>query len=392
MMRTSMYYMFLVYSSLLLFLGLLLENPVPIFVAVPFIFIILFSEMFRFRYVQVKREYTEQRYVEGDVFKIKYELKGYGYFTILDELQEVRGFVHNYEVIVREMKLKDFGRVRFREMVTVSEDIGGMQVYRKITKLKGEMKIYPKIEYVRRFRITPHRTRTLLGDYPSHRKGLGMEFTDIREYRPGDPVRWVNWKASARKDKIMVNEFESERTGDAVILLDARRFYKGREEYEKLLKHSVQAVATLVTYMSRTKNRVGFVMLGETVDWIYPSYGRRARYLILERLLTIKSEKISRVPFEYAKFIVSRFFPPNSFVILISPLLSWDIDNAILELMAKSYDILVISPTLIGEKADFASRILRSEREVRLRRLRLYANVVDWDVEYPLTKVLMVMR
>jgi len=391
-MHTKLFYAFLLYSVLLLFFGLLFQSPVPIFTAIPLLWIMLMAHLFRFEKVKCTRRYRSRRYVEGDVLVLHYKLKGFAYYKIKDALGEYSGFADDNARLKKRIELNEFGKIKLTHLNITSEDVGGMQVITTEARTKDEIKVYPKIEYVRKFSIHPRRTRSLLGDYHSRRKGLGMEFSDIRAYTPGDSMRWINWKATARKNTIMVNEYESERSGDAVILLDVRRFYKGTEEYSKILRYSVRAAATLVTYLSRTKNRVGFVLLGETVDWIYPTYGKRALYLVLEKLLLTKSKKMSHLPFEYAKFIVSRFFPPNSFVILISPLLSWDIDDAIVELMARRYDILVISPSLITENNDFATEILKSERDIRLRRLRLYSTVIDWNVEYPLTKILMVMR
>jgi len=391
-MRTLQYYAFIVYFALLIFLSFVFISPLPIFLSLPFLWLIVFSEFRVGRKIDADREYEEKRYMEGNVTNFKYEIQGKGYYIIRDSLNELRGYCHDRCVINKKTVLSQFGKISFKYMEIYFEDFLGMIADYKKKKDSGELRVYPRIEYMRKLRIKPRKTRNLLGDYPSRRKGRGLEFTDIREYVPGDEMRRVNWKASARRNELMVNEYESERTGDTVILLDVRRFYKGEEEYEKLLKASVRAAATIATYLSRTRSRVGIVLLGESVDWIYPTYGKRAMYLILDRLLYVRSREISHLSFDYGKFIVSRFFPPNSFVILISPLLSWDIDDAIVELLAKNYDILVISPTLVGEKKDLASQILRMEREVRLRRLRVYARVVDWDISYPLTSVLRVIR
>ena len=388
-----MYRAFITYVAIFLALGLILKSPVPVFIAIPFLWIIFFGEFSRFKPLKVYRKIEkEKRFVEGDILSVNYSLDGFGYYRVEDELSTIKGIIRGKVKENKKKELKRFGFLKLREMKIISEDFSGMWEFKEKKKTREGIKVYPRVEYVRKFRIKPRRTRSLLGDYPSRRKGIGTEFTDIREYEVGDPMRRINWKASARKDTLMVNEYESERTGDAVILLDVRRFYKGEEEYEILLEHSVRAAATLVTYLSRTKNRVGLVLLGETVDWVYPAYGKRALLLILERLLRTRSKKMSRVPFEYAKFIVSRFFPPNSFVIVISPLLSWDVDEAIVELLAKKYDVLIISPSIIGSSEDLATKILRTEREVRLRRLRIYARVVDWDIKYPLTKTLMVVK
>ncbi len=391
-MRTLHFYALLLYFALLIFAGIILFSPLAIFLSLPILWLLIFSEILPFRATKFERKFEEKRYVEGNKVKFRYNIEGRGYYFIQDAMNILRGYCKDKCKEKKVVELEKFGKIEFDEAFIYSEDVLGMKAYRKKLKDKGELKIYPKIEYIRKLKIKPRKTRSILGDYPSKRKGIGMEFTDIREYSPGDDMRWINWKASARRDTLMVNEYESERTGDTVILLDARRFLKGSEEYERLLNASVRAAATLATYLSRTRSRVGFVVLGNTVDWIYPAYGKRAMYLILDRLLHIRSEKLSRLTFDYGKFIVSRFFPPNSFVILISPLLSWDIDDAIVELLARGYDILVISPTLIGESDDLASKILRAERDVRLRRLRIYGRVVDWNIEYPLTSLLKVMK
>ncbi len=391
-MRTLTYRAFITYIAIFVSLGLILKSPVPIFIALPFLWIILFGEFSMFNAPTVKRKMEIKRFVEGDTVDTIYEVQGTGYYFVKDELTTIRGVVRKKENVRKKINLNRFGLIKLRKIEVRAEDFAGLYGSDEIIQTKKDMHVYPKIEYVRKFRIKPRKTRSLLGDYPSRRKGIGTEFADIREYHVGDPMRWINWKATGRMDRIMINEFESERTGDAVILLDVRRFYKGEEEYEILLEYSVRAAATLVTYLSRTKNRVGLVLLGETVDWIYPTYGKRAMFLILERLLTTRSEKMSKIPFEYAKFIVSRFFPPNSFIIVISPLLSWDVDEAIVELLAKKYDILIISPSIIGSRDDLATKILKTERDVRLRRLRIYARVIDWNIEYPLTRVLMVVK
>ncbi len=391
-MRTLHFYALVLYFALLIFAGIILFSPLAMFLAIPILWLIIFSEVLPFRPVKFRRKFEERRFVEGNTTEFTYTIKGRGYYYVEDAMNIVRGYCRDRCVVKKKVVLDKFGKVDFKEALVYSEDVLGLKSYGKKIRDKGELRVYPKIEYIRKLKIKPRKTRSILGDYPSRLKGPGMEFADIRDYYPGDDMRWVNWKATARRNKLMVNEYESERTGDTVILLDVRRFLKGSEEYEKLLNASVRAAATLATYLSRTRSRVGFVVLGNTVDWIYPTYGKRAMYLILERLLYLRSEKISRLTFDYGKFIVSRFFPPNSFVILISPLLTWDIDDAIVELLAKGYDVLVISPTLVGGGEDMASRILRAEREVRLRRIRMYGRVVDWNIEYPLTSILKVMR
>ena len=54
--------------------------------------------------------------------------------------------------------------------------------------------------------------------------GEGSNFYKLREYIPGDPMKKVNWKATARQDgKMMVNEFEKDAVSDIIIIVDSRK-------------------------------------------------------------------------------------------------------------------------------------------------------------------------
>ena len=61
---------------------------------------------------------------------------------------------------------------------------------------------------------------TLMGDSRSAQKGSGFEFNQIREYQVGDDVRFIDWRASARSNKLLVKEYIEERNRTIMILLD----------------------------------------------------------------------------------------------------------------------------------------------------------------------------
>lgn len=58
------------------------------------------------------------------------------------------------------------------------------------------------------------------GNYRSYFKGNGMEFSDIRRYAPGDDVKKIDWKVSARQRKTYVKEFTEEREMSIYLLID----------------------------------------------------------------------------------------------------------------------------------------------------------------------------
>src|SRR5471030_1994267 len=60
----------------------------------------------------------------------------------------------------------------------------------------------------------------LIGDRSSRQKGYGLDFDQIREYQLGDDVRFIDWKSSARMDKILVKQYKQEYSKNIVLLVD----------------------------------------------------------------------------------------------------------------------------------------------------------------------------
>jgi uncharacterized protein (DUF58 family) len=65
--------------------------------------------------------------------------------------------------------------------------------------------------------LRPFRTQVFAGNQVAREKGEGIEFADMRPFAPGDRVRRVNWRASARRGELWVNEYHAERNGDVVL-------------------------------------------------------------------------------------------------------------------------------------------------------------------------------
>lgn len=84
--------------------------------------------------------------------------------------------------------------------------------------------ILPEIRKLGRIAIRPMRTRFYAGQTPSRQSGSGTDFFGVRMYQPGDPLRAINWRLSARHPRwIFANEYESERIADVGLILDARK-------------------------------------------------------------------------------------------------------------------------------------------------------------------------
>ena len=141
----------------------------------------------------------------------------------------------------------------------------------------------------------------------------GSEFFALRDYRPGDTLRHVNWKASARRDTLVTNEYETERSGDVTIIVDARTI-GGDEDLEA----TVEAATSLSSYFLKQRDRVGMVILGHVVDVIKANYGKRQMQKIVDHLTDARPGAVrSAVSIRLA---LNRYFRGDSMVVLITAL------------------------------------------------------------------------
>ena len=82
------------------------------------------------------------------------------------------------------------------------------------------LKAYPSPLTIQRL-LAPLETQALAGSEVARAKGEGVEYADIRDFVPGDRVRSINWRASARRQGLVVNERHPERNTDVVLFIDS---------------------------------------------------------------------------------------------------------------------------------------------------------------------------
>ena len=82
------------------------------------------------------------------------------------------------------------------------------------------VKAYPSPITLRRL-VAPVETQAFAGSQVARVKGEGVEYADIRDFVPGDRVRAINWRASARRQSLVVNDRHPERNADVVLFVDS---------------------------------------------------------------------------------------------------------------------------------------------------------------------------
>ncbi len=159
----------------------------------------------------------------------------------------------------------EIGDVRLR-----ARDRLGLTVWESRVDRKQRLRVYPLPETLRRI-VRPVSTQLYTGNEVARQKGEGMEFADLRLFAPGDRVRSINWRASARRDELVVNERHPERNADVILFLDT--FADARAGGRSTLDLAVRATATLAARYLERRDRVGLVSFGGVLRWLTPGMG-----------------------------------------------------------------------------------------------------------------------
>lgn len=252
------------------------------------------------------------------------------------------------------------GRLYFR-----THDAFGLLRHEGELDARVPLKVYPREEALRRL-LRPTETQVFAGNHAARQRGEGIEFADLRPFVPGDRARRVNWRASARRGELWVNEHHPERNADVVVFLDS--FAEARRGERTTLDATLRAAASLVGRYLAHKDRVGFVSFGGMLNWLLPSTGAVQLYRIVDAMLD--TQIVLSYAWKNVDVIPRRTLPPHALVIALTPLLDDRSAHALLDLRARGFDMVVVEisplsfmPDPRSELEAVAGRLWRLRRE-----------------------------
>ena len=159
--------------------------------------------------------------------------------------------------------------------------------------LVDEAAVYPDVLAIRRLQLTLRRgVRPLAGQRRARPPGATTSLAGLREYLPGDDVRRIHWKATARRDEPVTTEVEAERGQQVVIALDCGRLMTAPAGHLTKLDHAVNATLLLAWLAQSQGDRAGLLAFADRVEAFLPPrrglrqvhrlnevlYGLEARY------------------------------------------------------------------------------------------------------------------
>jgi uncharacterized protein (DUF58 family) len=256
---------------------------------------------------ELEREIPE-RMVKGQPATIRYRVLrpsgGATIVSILDEMPAVMGG----DLRIDEVRLGSRQSVELaRETVPARRGIFAcgpvMILWRsrsgllrmRATKIDAEtVRILPPAAPPHRHTGLTHRSlREELGLRPRAARGEGREFESLREYVPGDDPRHVDWRASARRGRLIVRQYQTERRHTVMVAVDTGRLMAARVGDASKLDHALNCATALARASHEFADRVGFLAFdNELRAFVRPRPGPAAIGAIVEAAVRLNTTPV----------------------------------------------------------------------------------------------------
>ncbi len=151
------------------------------------------------------------------------------------------------------------------------------------------VRVYPDFAAIARYiRLTADRREALLGIHRHRRRGEGQDFLQLREYRIGDSLRQIDWKATARVGKPIAKEYQEERQQTVLFLLDCSRRMRAQDDALSHFDHALNALILLAYVALRQGDAVGVQSFGGERCWLTPRSGPRMLIALIEGIYPLQ--------------------------------------------------------------------------------------------------------
>ena len=250
-----------------------------------------------------------------------------------------------------------------------------------------EVAVYPSIIQMRQFQLAARADVPAGGRRQPRPVTKSYAFDQIKEYVKGDDLRSVNWKATARRGQVMVNQYEAERAQPIYSVIDKGRTMLMPFASLSLLDHAINASLALSRVILDRQDRAGLITFSDKLGDVVPADGKPDQLRRIMEVLYRQQEREGESDYDLLYYATRRFLPGRSLLLLFTSFESnYALDRVlpVLKRISRHHSLVVVlfentevTELLDDRTPDVASVYLKStarrylqERQLMALRLR----------------------
>jgi len=336
---SSRFYWIAIFNILLFILGYFFD---PVFLMAKIMLLVFIATFFidfnllfltKRQILLLSREVPE-RMSNGDDNDIYIYIKNNHFFPvwadIIDEIPEQfqkRDFIINtFLKPSEEKKIKyslrpvERGEYIFGKTNTYISTILGLIKKRQLFDRDGvKSSVYPSFLSMKKYEFLAISNKlTEMGIKKIRRLGLHSEFDQIKNYVKGDSYRAINWKATAKKAKLMVNQYQDERSQQIYNIIDMGRLMQFPFEGMSLLDYAINASLILSNTALNKHDKTGLITFNTKIDTFFRAERKNRTIFTIMEMLYKQETKFLESNFELLYINIKKKIPNRSLLILFT--------------------------------------------------------------------------
>lgn len=209
----------------------------------------------------------------------------------------------------------------------------------------SEVKVYPNFAAVAQYALLATDNHlSHLGIMKKRRRGEGQDFHQLREYREGDSLRQIDWKATSRVNKVISREYQDERDQEIIFMLDCGHRMMAKDDALSHFDHTLNAILLLTYVALRQGDAVGLGSFAGASRWLPAHKGQHNVQHMLNALYDL--QPTPQAP-DYAQAATELLVrqKKRALVVLLTNLRDEDLDDLLpaLHLLRKRHLVLLAS-------------------------------------------------
>ncbi|WP_435578421.1 DUF58 domain-containing protein [Gilvibacter sp.] len=255
--------------------------------------------------IEAQRELPE-KLSNGDENDVKIKLRNSFRFTahlrIIDELPkqwQIRDFELHTQIgsgreklITYQVRPTERGEYHFGNLNVFTSTLLGLAWRRQQYDYDAMVPNYPSFLQLKKYEFVAFTNKLKMFGLKKIRKiGNTLEFEQIKDYVAGDDVRNINWKATAKKNSLMVNQYQDEKSQPVYSVIDTGRVMKMPFNQLSLLDYAINATLVISNIVLKKQDKAGMFTFSRKVENQIVAKQRRSQMnLILETLYNINTD------------------------------------------------------------------------------------------------------
>lgn len=200
----------------------------------------------------------------------------------------------NWGKLQYQIKPVKRGPARFARLQIRFDSALGLWQKNLVQELATDIRIYPNFSSVMKYTLLATDQRlNQMGILRRRRRGEGLDFHQLREYRDGDSLRQIDWNATARTRKLISRDYQEERDQQVIFLLDCGRRMLAQDDELSHFDHTLNAILLLSHVALRQGDAVGLMTFSGHDRWLPPRKSVASVNMLLNAIYDLQPSLLS---------------------------------------------------------------------------------------------------